>query len=105
MNARDLLRRATAAGVKIEARLWCDAPDHLPPDLRAALSEHRAEVMRLLIDPAIIVLCGRCGTASRRLVAVENPEGWQCDRCSPDWRYDHEEREAIEAEGNGRMVH
>ncbi|HEX7388646.1 MAG TPA: hypothetical protein VF286_00950, partial [Acidiphilium sp.] len=69
-----------------------------------ALGDQRAEVLRLLVDPAIIVLCARCGTASRRFIEVVNPEGWTCERCSPDWQAEAMERDAIAAEGR-RIVH
>ena len=48
--ARDLVRAAAAAGVTLEARLWCDAPDRLAPELREALAGARPAVLRLLLD-------------------------------------------------------
>lgn len=99
MSPADALAAARAAGVAIEARLWCDADDRLPAGVRAALKDHRDEVLRLLVDPAIHVLCGRCGGASQRFIAVENPTGWTCSTCSPDWQYERDERAAIQTEG------
>ncbi len=48
--ALDLVRAAGAAGVTLEARLWCDAPDRLAPELRDALAVERPAVLRLLLD-------------------------------------------------------
>ncbi|MBV9812238.1 MAG: hypothetical protein JO326_05770 [Acetobacteraceae bacterium] len=48
--ALDLVRAAEAAGVRLEARLWCDAPDRLAPALRDALAAERPAVLRLLLD-------------------------------------------------------
>lgn len=48
--ALDLVRAATAAGVALEARLWCDAPGRLAPELRDALAQERPAVLRLLLD-------------------------------------------------------
>jgi hypothetical protein len=99
MTPAEALAAAQAAGVTIEARIWCDEPDSLPPPVRAVLRAHRAEVLRLLVDPAIHVLCGRCGAVSQQFVAIENPTGWTCSTCSPDWKYERDERFAIQTEG------
>jgi hypothetical protein len=50
--AHQLVRAAEAAGVRLEARLWCDAPDRLAPELRGALAAARPAVLRLLLDGA-----------------------------------------------------
>ena len=39
--ALDLVRAAEAAGARLEARLWCDAPDRLAAELRDALAALR----------------------------------------------------------------
>ncbi len=48
--ALNLVRAAEAAGVRLEARLWCDQPDRLDPELRDALAHARPAVLRLLLD-------------------------------------------------------
>ncbi len=48
--ALDLVRAAEAAGARLEARLWCDAPGRLAPALRDALAQARPAVLRLLLD-------------------------------------------------------
>ena len=65
--ARDLVRAVAAAGARLEARLWCDAPDRLAPELRDALTAARPAVLRLLLDgPA-----GAGEAAATRIADVE----------------------------------
>jgi hypothetical protein len=119
MTPVEALAAARAAGVVIEARIWCDNPDHLPLPIRDALREHRAEILRRLVDAhaprhvrlsdhpveaaSITVPCSRCGTLSRRYLSIINPDLWQCDACLPTDPNDHAykaiERQAIIAEG------
>jgi hypothetical protein len=52
-----ILARASAAGIALTAvgdRIRFDAPHGLPADLRAALVEHKAEVLDLLARPPTV---------------------------------------------------
>ncbi len=60
-RAAALLAEVTAAGTRLEARLWWDAPDRLAPELRDALATERPAVLRLLLDGQ----AGEGGTATR----------------------------------------
>src|SRR4051812_31217414 len=50
-TAAELVRQATALGVRLEARpggLWADKVNRLPPELRDGLAAHRAAVIASL---------------------------------------------------------
>jgi len=98
MTGADLIRSAQGAGVTLRARLWVEGVEKLQPEIRAAIRAHETEIIRELVDPTVIVLCARCG-GSQRFVAIENPTGWTCSTCSPDWEYERAERFAIQTEG------
>jgi hypothetical protein len=97
MTPNELIEAARAAGVTLRTRIWADNADALRPEIRAAIRADEAEIVRHLVDPFIIVLCARCG-GSQRFVAIENPEGWTCSICSPDWKMENVERVAIQTE-------
>lgn len=97
MSASRLIEAVRDAGVSLRARLWCDAPDKLPPDVRAAVRAHEADILRELVHPRILVLCALCGSR-RELIAITNHTGWLCQTCAPDWQYRADERAAIEGE-------
>lgn len=52
-TALNLVHAAKAAGVRLEARFWCDAPDRLAPELRDQLAALRPAVLRLLLDQQV----------------------------------------------------
>jgi len=49
----NLVQAAVAAGVRLEARLWCDQLDQLTPEMRGALGANRSAVLRLLLEGQI----------------------------------------------------
>jgi hypothetical protein len=98
MTPAELIAAAKGAGVTLRPRLWADHPDRLQPEIRAAIRADMDGIIRELVDPFIVVLCGRCGS-SQRFIAIENPTGWTCSTCSPDWKYERDERFAIQTEG------
>lgn len=97
MTPTNLTEAARAVGVSLRVRIFAEGADRLPEEVREAIKAKEADVVRHLVDPTIIVLCARCG-GSRQFVAIENPTGWTCSNCSPDWQYERDERAAIIAE-------
>ncbi|HQT74939.1 MAG TPA: hypothetical protein PLX84_13460 [Acidiphilium sp.] len=98
MTAGELIEAARRAGVTLRARVWAENPDQLQPEIRSAIRADEADILRELVHPRILILCAACGSA-REIVAIENPGGWLCDGCAPDWQYVADERAAIVTEG------
>ncbi len=79
MNAAaDLLAEAAAHGIRLEARIWVDRLDRLPPGLRDKLRHARAELLALLAaQPARKSEAGSAETAATaKPISHAMPVSW-----------------------------